>query len=416
MKDSSGQNFNLAVERQFFSGLLLRAGYQGSLGRHQPMLENLNRTDGQAYNDTFSNRRPNRLYTGFNYRSDSVSSSYNALVLEAQKRMGHGLEFQTGYVWSKLLDVNSELFAGCSTIGSFTAPYYYVTNAQPKMYRGPASFDHKYSYKFNVIYELPFLKTSKGFAGRVLGGWTISSFYQLYAGHPVDVYSGRARFPGSANDADGIPENIGGDYNLDGVANDHPVFLGSSVSSAYSGANPANGIFKDNNSIGCGFSGSNTPSGLGDTATNISGNGSIADCNLTNGVTPICSASAGGVCPADGTGIITAFAASTLFGNPAYPSSGKLYERFGSLGRGVFRGPRFQQLDASLNKTFMLTERVNLKFSAQAQNLLNHPSFDCVDANVASGTFGHAQCLAQSVLGLGSPTSRVMSIGLRLAF
>src|SRR5207248_9724925 len=55
MKDSSAQNFNLSVERQTFGGLLVRAGYQGSLGRHQPMLENYNRTDGEAYNDAFSN-------------------------------------------------------------------------------------------------------------------------------------------------------------------------------------------------------------------------------------------------------------------------------------------------------------------------------------------------------------------------
>jgi len=108
----------------------------------------------------------------------------------------------------------------------------------------------------------------KSFAGRVLGGWTVSSFYQLYAGHPVDVYSGMARFQAQTcndplcltetfyNDQNGIPFNIGGDYNLDGVANDHPVFTGSSVSSAYSHANPADGIFKDNHLIGCGFPGS----------------------------------------------------------------------------------------------------------------------------------------------------------------
>jgi hypothetical protein len=62
---------------------------------------------------------------------------------------------------------------------------------------------------------------------------------------------------------------------------------------------------------------------------------------------------------------------------------------------------------------------MNLKFSAQAQNLANHPSFDCVKADVSSSVFGHAQCLAQSqsVTGVvGGPISRIMSLGLRLAF
>jgi hypothetical protein len=70
----------------------------------------------------------------------------------------------------------------------------------------------------------------------------------------------------------------------------------------------------------------------------------------------------------------------------------------------------------SLGKTFRIRESLKLQFRAQAQNILNHPSFDCVDANLSSSTFGTSQCLAQSVQGAGSPTSRVMSLGLRLAF
>ncbi len=255
MHDSSGQNFFLGAERQFLGNFLFRLNYQGSMGRHLPMLENYNRTDGEAYNAAFSNIRPNPLYTGFNYRSNSVSSNYNSLVVEAQKRMGHGLQFQTGYTYSKLLDVNSELFAGCSTIGGFTAPYYYISNSRPDLSYGRAAFDHRHAYKFNVIYQMPFLKQEKGFVGHALSGWTLSSFFQLYSGHPVDVYNGNGRFAGSALDANGIPENLGGDYNLDGVLNDHPVFTGSSLSSVYSGKSPADGIFTDNNPIGCGFPG-----------------------------------------------------------------------------------------------------------------------------------------------------------------
>jgi len=408
MHDSSGQNYFLGVERQFMGDFLFRVNYQGSMGRHLPMLENYNRTDGQAYNASFSNIRPNALYTGFNYRSNSVSSNYNSLVAEVQKRMGHGLQFQTGYTYSKLLDVNSELFAGCSTIGSFTAPYYYISNTRPDLSYGRAAFDHRHAYKFNVIYEMPFLKQQKGFAGQALGGWTLSSFLQLYSGHPVDVYNGNGRFAGSALDANGIPENIGGDYNLDNVLNDHPVFLGSNLNAVYSGRSPADGIFIDNNPIGCGFPGSNTPSGLGTTPANVP-SGSLADCNLNNnGLTPIL----------DANGNITGFVANTLFGNPAYPGSGALYKRFGTLGRNVFHGPKFVQMDMALGKTFKLTEMMKLEFRATAQNLLNHPSFDCVDGNLSDGTFGAAQCLAQNPSGttLGAPTSRIMSLGLRLAF
>jgi hypothetical protein len=390
MKDSSAQNFNLSVERQFFGGLLLRVGYQGSLGRHEPMLQNFNRVDGIGYfvtrPNSLSTVRPNALYSGFNYRSDNMSSSYNALVAEAQKRMGHGLQFQTSYTYSKLLDLNSELFAGCSTIGSYTAPYYFVSNAKQNMYRGPASFDHKHGYKFNVIYELPILKNNKGFAGSVLGGWTVSSFYQLYAGHPIDVYMGGGAIQAKdANgkrvfDQNGVVYNIGGDYNLDGVLNDHPNFTGSNPGAAYSGGNPHDGIFTDNNKIGCGFAGM---------PANISTSVSSATCPGTP---------------------------NSLFTHPGYPSGTTPFERFGTLGRGVFHGPRFQQMDVSLGKTFRINERWKLDFRASAQNVLNHPSFDCTQANLNSVNFGKSQCLAQSIQGLGAPTSRVMSIGADIKF
>jgi len=68
-------------------------------------------------------------------------------------------------------------------------------------------------------------------------------------------------------------------------------------------------------------------------------------------------------------------------------------------------------LDLALQKTFKIRESINLRFSAQVQNLLNHPNFDCVDGNLGDGTFGQAQCLAQ-----GTPKSRIMALGLRLAF
>jgi len=179
-------------------------------------------------------------------------------------------------------------------------------------------------------------------------------------------------------DPNGVPYNIGGDYNLDGLGNDHPDFIGSSLGSVYSGASPADGIFTDNNRIGCSVSG--VPSNVSPTASS-------------------------GLCPG---------ASSMLFGNPAYATGSTPFERFGTLGRGVFHGPKFLEMDMGLSKSFKLTETMKLDFRAQAQNLTNHPNFDCIDANLNSSTFGKAQCLTP--FGLGAPKSRVMSLGLRLAF
>lgn len=391
MHDSSGQNFYFGVEHQFFGGLLLSAKYQGSMGRHLPMLENYNRYDGAGYGvaspTSLTVVRPNPLYSGFNYRSNSVSSNYNALILEATKRMGHGLQFNASYTRSKELDVNSELFAGCSTIGGLTAPYYYISNAFPRLSYARGAEDHPNAFKFNTTYELPFLKAEKGFVGHALGGWSVGSFFQFYSGHPIDVYNGmsavRAR---DANgnlvlDQNGRPYNIGGDYNLDGVLNDHPVFIGNNINSVYSGNTPADGIFTSNGRIACGFPG--MPATIVNTA--------------------------GGSCPAAGAAV------NSLFANPAYPGGAQPFLRFGTLGRDVFHGPQFVDLDIGLHKTFKLTESMNLRFSAEAQNLANHPNFDGVQANLNSSRFGQAEIVDG---GAGNPTqkSRVMSLSLRLAF
>jgi hypothetical protein len=353
MKDASEQSFHFTIERQIASNFLFRIGYQGSLGRHLPVLMNLNRYDGDAYNATLTPIRPNPLYSGFNYRSDSVNSNYNALVTEFQKRLSNGMQFQFGYTWSKLLDYNSALFAGSTTQGAYSQPYYYITNTNAKYEYGPGAYDHTHSLKFNYVYALPFFKNSNGFLRQTLGGWQISGFYQGYSGHPVDVYNARTRYAGDYIDANGVPENLGGDYNLDGVDNDRPDYIGSS--NPYSSGSPADGIFSDNNPIGCGFPGAKSSASA------------IAACNANFGVTT----------------------PNMLFENPP---GGAI--RYGDLGRNILRGPWYNNFDAAISKNFALTERVKLQFRADAVNVLNHPNFDCINTNLDSGTFGRATCLA----------------------
>ncbi len=127
------------------------------------------------------------------------------------------------------MDEGSDLFTGSTTTGGYSQPFYFVSNNHPNFEYGPGAFDHQKNFKAIFTYELPFLKNQKGFLGRVLGGWQLSAFYQGYSGHPIDVYSSRSRYVGNALDPNGYPENIGGDYNLDGVANDRPYFIGSSA-------------------------------------------------------------------------------------------------------------------------------------------------------------------------------------------
>jgi hypothetical protein len=376
MKDSSVQSYYFGVERQFWRNFLLRVNYQGSLGRHLSQLMNLNRYDGSEYNPTLStaNSRPNALYSGFNYRANNLNSNYNALVTEVQKRVSNGLQFDFSFTWSKLMDEGSDLFSGSTTTGQYSQGYYFVSNNHPNLEYGPGAFDHQKNFKTNFTYELPFMKNQQGLFGRVLGGWQLSGFYQGYSGHPIDVYVGRSRYVGNAMDPNGYPENIGGDYNLDGVLNDRPDFIGSSASAVYSHASPADGIFIDNNPIGCGFPGAKS--------TNV------AKCNTTYGVTT----------------------PNSLFINP--PGYGVHY---GTLGRNLFRGPWYNGFDASLLKNIRMAESVKLQLRFEALNLLNHPNFDGIQTNLNSAQFGKAQILAGQGTDAYAP-SRRLQLGARITF
>jgi Carboxypeptidase regulatory-like domain len=62
--------------------------------------------------------------------------------------------------------------------------------------------------------------------------------------------------------------------------------------------------------------------------------------------------------------------------------------RFGNMGRNIVYGPKLSALNMSLIKTFTFTERIKLDFSANATNVLNHPSFALPDKSIGPGHIG----------------------------
>ena len=61
---------------------------------------------------------------------------------------------------------------------------------------------------------------------------------------------------------------------------------------------------------------------------------------------------------------------------------------FGNMGRNIVYGPGLSAINTSLHKTFKFTERTNLDFSANATNLINHPSFALPDKVIGTGHIG----------------------------
>jgi hypothetical protein len=106
------------------------------------------------------------------------------------------------------------------------------------------------------------------------------------------------------------------------------------------------------------------------------------------------------------------FTSASGFAIPAPGSDG--------LGRNSFYGPGLWNVDASVFKTFQLTDRFKLTFRAEVFNLFNHINFTTGDVTITDSTFG--QNLTEVATGgtrnvvLSGEPNRVMQLALRLTY
>jgi hypothetical protein len=94
---------------------------------------------------------------------------------------------------------------------------------------------------------------------------------------------------------------------------------------------------------------------------------------------------------------------------------------WGDLGRYIARGPGYYEFDTALQKKFAITERMSLKFRAEAFNLFNHPIYANPSGSIGSNpqspsaSFGTiTSILNTGAVGTGTP--RRLQFALRLDF
>lgn len=80
---------------------------------------------------------------------------------------------------------------------------------------------------------------------------------------------------------------------------------------------------------------------------------------------------------------------------------------FGNAGRNIIFAPGYSDVDFSIQKDTSLTEKVRLKFRAEAFNLFNHPNFDVPNRVAFSPSFGRI---------FSADASRQIQLGLKLEF
>ena len=96
---------------------------------------------------------------------------------------------------------------------------------------------------------------------------------------------------------------------------------------------------------------------------------------------------------------------------------------FGNLGRNSIYSPNYWNVDFSVSKNMMITDRIGLQLRAEFFNIFNHPNFALPNGSIVFGTSDDSNGLitqtpdvAQGNPGLGGGGPRVAQLGLKLVF
>lgn len=135
-------------------------------------------------NPNFGNRVDPNLET-IRLRTNSGSSTYNALQVSFNKRLSNNFSAGLNYSYSSFIDDGSEVF---NPSGGEIAVAQDSFNRRAE--RARSSYDRPHVFTGNFVYELPFYREQQGFLGRLLGGFQFNSFFTFQSGAPFTVLLG----------------------------------------------------------------------------------------------------------------------------------------------------------------------------------------------------------------------------------
>jgi hypothetical protein len=157
--------WNTAFEQALGTTRTISASYIGSAGR---------RLIQSAF--VFA---PNSNFGNADLISNAGTSNYNALQLQFENRVSHGLQALASYTWAHSIDEGSS--------ASFAnAANNLVPGLAPNLNRGPSDFDIRNAFSAGITYELPAPHKIRALRS-VFGGWSAKSVVIARSATPVNV-------------------------------------------------------------------------------------------------------------------------------------------------------------------------------------------------------------------------------------
>jgi hypothetical protein len=190
--------FDLVFEQQIANNTAVSVSYIGSLGRNLPIFidENLfaptntityTFVGGPTAGDTItvplfevptgSQLRPNPLFGRITTISDSVTSKYNAVVLQFNRRMTHGLQLQGFYTYSRTTDTGQ-------SSQTFTSSNNVLNPFDLSLENGRANFDIRHHFGSTLVWQPEYFRNSGRALKTALDGWSIAPLISVSSGAP----------------------------------------------------------------------------------------------------------------------------------------------------------------------------------------------------------------------------------------
>jgi hypothetical protein len=187
---------DLIIEREIARNTVISASYLFSFGKHLTTFvdTNLNPPTGQGRVNIVDGPFAGQTWVFPFYRGsaatrpfpsfgtileirDSVSTKYHALVLQANRRLTNGLQFQTSYTLSRAQDDG-----GAQSSATFTPGFSALFDPfDAEGDSGLSPFDRRHKFAASVVYNTNF-KGMTGASAAILNGWTIAPIVNMYSG------------------------------------------------------------------------------------------------------------------------------------------------------------------------------------------------------------------------------------------
>ncbi len=194
--------WSLGLEHQFGSTARVQAQYVGTRAVNQPYSTQVNgyQTVCQGCFAPFPYMQStDPRFAAVMQFSTGANSHYNGLQLTAMKRLGHGLQGQVNYTWSRCMDTVSNGGFLSFSAGGILSP---LPGDLARDY-GPCDYDIRQNLNAQYVYQLP-VKVRNHSLGYALNGWQISGTAFWHSGVPFSVLG----TPYSAN-GNGIVQGSG---------------------------------------------------------------------------------------------------------------------------------------------------------------------------------------------------------------